>query len=63
MMVTSPCMDCPDRGMRQVGDKQFDCHSVCQKYLDFKLEIAKMREEEWKENMLDQYLSERKWKR
>ena len=62
-MVKAPCKDCPDRGTRQVGDKQVDCHSVCQKYIDFKLEIAKMKEEEWKENMSDQYFSERKWKR
>ena len=62
-MVKAPCKDCPDRGTRQVGDKQFDCHSVCQKYLDFKLEIAKMKEEERKEKLLAPYLSERKRKR
>ena len=62
-MVTSPCMDCPDRGTRQVGDKKFDCHSVCQKYLDFKLEIAKMREEEREVKMPYTYFSERKGKR
>lgn len=62
-MVKAPCKDCTDRGTRQVGDRQVDCHSVCQKYLDLKLEIAKMKEEERKDKMLYTYFSERKWER
>ena len=61
-MVKAPCKDCPDRGTRQVGDKKFDCHSVCQKYIDFKLEIANKREEREKK-MPSPYFAERKWRR
>lgn len=62
-MLKAPCKDCPDRGTRQVGDNQLDCHSVCQKYLEFRLEMLKMKEEERKEKMLNQYFQKRKWKR
>ena len=62
-MAKAPCKDCPDRGTRQVGDKQVDCHSVCQKYIDFKFYMAKMKEAEWKEKMSTPYFYERKRKR
>lgn len=35
-MIASPCKDCKDR--------KLSCHSVCEKYLKFKNELAELKE-------------------
>lgn len=36
-MIKSPCKDCPDREIR--------CHLTCEKYIEFKKESDKIREQ------------------
>ena len=53
-MPIAPCKDCPNR--------ELHCHSTCQKYLDFKveMEIARKAEKEYKERLYDPSLANRK---
>lgn len=53
--VKAPCKGC---GERHVG-----CHSTCEKYLIFKAESDKLREDRLKQRQLADYLSEAEGKR
>ena len=54
-MKKAPCKDCPNR---QVG-----CHSTCEKYIEYKKESDRIREEKHAQNELKQFDRERSQQR
>ena len=49
--MKAPCKDCPDR--------QVNCHSTCEKYIEFKKESDRLREERFAKGEANRYEIER----
>lgn len=49
MITEAPCKDCPDR---KVTD-DYNCHSVCEKYIGFQKYRNEVNEQKAKENRLN----------
>lgn len=66
ILKASPCKDCKDRSMVEIGSKVVTCHAVCQKYKDWRLsaDVAKnaMFSEYAKEKQLTAYQIQEKKK-
>lgn len=43
------CLNCPDRAVKMIDGKPVSCHSYCEKYLEFKAENDRLREERSKQ--------------
>lgn len=50
VLRTAPCKDCPDRF---VG-----CHSTCEKYIQFKKDVRKDRQEHWGDYIREREIEE-----
>lgn len=48
--MKAPCKDCPNR---QIG-----CHSTCEKYLEFRKEVDRLKQERIAKRDVDQYVRE-----
>ena len=53
--MKAPCKDCPDR--------QVNCHSTCEKYIEYKKECDRLRQEHIAQSEANQYERERNAKR
>lgn len=49
MITDAPCKDCPDRKVTE----DYNCHSVCEKYFEFREYCDKRNEERATKNRLD----------
>lgn len=49
MITDAPCKDCPDREVTE----DFNCHMVCEKYIEFQKYRNEVNEKKAKENRLN----------
>ena len=47
--LKSVCLNCQDRAVKMIDGKLVSCHSYCEKYLEFKAENDRLREERSKQ--------------
>lgn len=50
--IDSPCYKCEDRTIKPVN-----CHSVCQKYLDYRAKCNEESEKNYKEKSIDKLIN------